>query len=312
MKLSLIIPVLNEEESLPILMEEIHSELSDFSSSDFEIILIDDGSKDSSWQVIAELSSKYPIIKGVRFQYNKGKATALAVGFDMADGDIVITMDADLQDNPAEIKPLMEMIESGYDLISGWKKKRHDPWHKTIPSKLFNWVTSKVAGVNLHDFNCGLKAYNKIVVKNVKLYGDFHRYIPVMAHWMGFKVGEKIVEHRARQYGVSKYGVSRLFSGGLDLITLVFLNKWAVKPLHFFGLFGLCFSLIGTAILGYFGVEWIITKTLHVRPLMLMGGFSILMGIQFISLGLLGEMISGQSSKTEITPIAERLGDNNE
>jgi glycosyltransferase involved in cell wall biosynthesis len=313
MRLSIVIPVYNEEASLPELVHEIEQQLQAISLHDYELLFIDDGSTDSTWGVIEELSQNTSTsisshIRAWRLQYNCGKATALSLGFREAIGDVVITMDGDLQDNPQEIPALLQMIDDGLDLVSGWKQKRHDPWHKTMPSKVFNLVTSMVSGIRLHDFNCGLKAYKKSVVKSVLLYGDFHRYIPVMANWMGFKVGEKVVEHRPRVHGVSKYGISRLFSGGLDLLTLFFLHRWAVKPLHFFGLLGLVFGLAGSTILAYFGVEWVLKGQLHVRPLMLMGGFSMVMGIQFLSLGLLGEMITSQSNRDVRAPVASTCG----
>lgn len=307
MQLSLVIPAHNEEESLSELVSQIKEANSAMDVFQWEILFIDDGSTDSTWKEITRLSADCPNIRGFRFQSNMGKAAALALGFQEARGESVITMDADLQDNPAEIQPLLKMLEEGFDLVSGWKKKRHDPWHKTLPSKLFNLVVSKVAGIRLHDFNCGLKAYKKAVTKSVTLYGDFHRFIPVMAKWNGFCVGEKVVEHRARQHGVSKYGVSRLLSGFFDLVTLVFLHRWAVKPLHFFGGIGFLFALIGGSILGWFGIEWLIKGELHVRPLMLMGGFAMIMGIQFGSLGLIAEMISGASSMQKDFPIAEQI-----
>jgi glycosyltransferase involved in cell wall biosynthesis len=313
MELSLVIPAMNEEESLPLLLAEIHAELSDFKDDkgtayDWEVLLIDDGSSDNTWQVIKELEKKYPQISAWRFQANQGKAEALALGFREASGKFVITMDADLQDNPAEIKPLIAQLEEGFDLISGWKQKRFDPWHKTMPSKLFNLVTSLVAGVRLHDFNCGLKAYRQAVVKNVDVYGDFHRYIPVMAHWKGFRVSEKVVQHRARQYGKSKYGVSRLLSGFLDLLSLVFLHRWANKPLHFFGSIGMIFILLSSVILGYFGIEWLLTGALHVRPLLMLGGFSMIMGIQITSLGFLGEMLSRPGYEHRSFRVADSIG----
>jgi glycosyltransferase involved in cell wall biosynthesis len=215
MYLSIIIPVKDEAESLPELLAEIKAAFLP-AVQNIEVIAIDDGSRDNSWEVLQNLSSEHDFLKAVRFQYNCGKASALSLGFQLASGKYIATMDSDLQDNPAEIPEMLKMLENGSDLVSGWKKKRHDPWHKTIPSKLFNLTVSIVCRQRLHDFNCGLKAYKAEVAKSVQLYGDFHRFIPLMASWNGFKIAEKTVEHRARRHGISKYGVSRLVSGFLD------------------------------------------------------------------------------------------------
>lgn len=307
MDISIVIPVKDEAENIPALLNEIEDVLPKISAENSaEVLMIDDGSSDDTWKVLLAEKEKKPFLKGYRFQYNRGKADALALGFKEAQGDIVITMDGDLQDDPAELPALVAKINEGYDLVSGWKKKRHDPWHKTMPSKLFNLVTSIVAGSRLHDFNCGLKAYRKNVVKNVDLYGDFHRYIPVLARWMGFKITELPVNHRARTAGVSKYGASRLVSGFLDLLTLIFLQRYARKPLHFFGTVGLLFSLVGTGILGYFAVYWMVHGELHVRPLLVLGGTAVILGIQFISLGFLGEMLNKKSAR-EAFPLAEEF-----
>jgi hypothetical protein len=217
----------------------------------------------------------------------------------------VATLDGDLQDDPLEIPKMIKILEDGYDLVSGWKVRRLDPWHKTWPSKLFNLTVSIVCGQRLHDFNCGIKAYRSSVVRFIHLYGDYHRFIPVMAKWQGFRITEMPVAHRARIHGVSKYGVSRLVSGFLDLVSLMFMRSFASKPLHFFGLVGLIFMLVGFGISGYFGYEWFETGALHVRPLLLAGGFSLVMGVQFISLGLLGEMMNG--SKKQSYPVAESI-----
>lgn len=297
MDLSIIIPIKNEEENLPKLLAEIQDAISP-TGMGFEVIVVDDGSNDTSWDVLQDLSGTYSFLRAIRFQYNCGKAAALSQGFSMATGEFVVTMDGDLQDNPFEVPRMVDLLKSGFDLVSGWKTKRLDPWHKTWPSKLFNLVVSIVAGLRLHDFNCGLKAYRRVVVAHIPLYGDFHRFIPVMAKWRGFRVTEMAVEHRARIHGVSKYGVSRLVSGFLDLVTLVFLHKFAVKPLHFFGTMGLLFVLAGGSVLGYFGVEWLITQQLHVRPLMLIAGVLLMMGIQLGSLGLLGEMFNSKLRST--------------
>ena len=246
MDISIVIPFLDESESLPELTEWIRNVVTKNNFS-YEIIMIDDGSTDSSWQVVEELRNKNPCIKGIKFQRNYGKSAALNEGFRAAQGNVVITMDADLQDSPEEIPELRRMIlEDGYDLVSGWKKIRHDPWSKTIPSKFFNWFTTKVSKIKLHDFNCGLKAYKLKVVKSIEVYGEMHRYIPLLAKWSGFKkIGEKVVEHRARKYGRSKFGMTRLITGGLDLASIVFVGKYAKRPMHFFGTWGAFFSVLG-------------------------------------------------------------------
>jgi len=292
MNLSIIIPIKDEAESLPELFAEIKTAVSPC-CTDFEVIAIDDGSRDNSWEVLQDLSKEYDFLKAVKFQYNCGKAAALSYGFSVANGRYIATMDGDLQDNPAEIPEMLKMLEH-CDLVCGWKKKRHDPWHKTVPSKLFNLVVSIVCGQRLHDFNCGLKMYKAEVAKSVKLYGDFHRFIPLMASWNGYKIAEKVVEHRARRHGVSKYGVSRLVSGFLDLLTLMFLRKFSIKPLHFFGTLGLFMCLVSSCVFCYFGYEWILTGAVRVRPLLILAGFAFVSGIQFISLGLLGEMLNSK------------------
>ena len=304
MDLSLVIPVKDEAENLPLLMEEIQNALCALNKS-YEVIVIDDGSRDATWQVLVELSKKYNFLKAYRFQFNCGKAAGLSFGFSLAKGEFVATLDGDLQDDPREIPKMIDILNSGYDLVSGWKIKRLDPWHKTWPSKLFNLTVSMVCGKRLHDFNCGIKTYRRAVVKHIDLYGDYHRFIPVMAKWQGFRITEMPVEHRARIHGVSKYGVSRLVSGFLDLISLVFMQKFAGKPLHFFGVVGFIFILIGLGIGGYFAVEWIQTNALHVRPLLMLAGFSAVMGVQFVSLGLLAEMVN--SKKNVVYPVAETL-----
>jgi len=232
-------------------------------------------------------------MKIIRFRRNYGKSAALAVGFDKAQGAIVITMDADLQDDPAEIPSLKKRIEDGYDLVSGWKRKRKDPITKTIPSKFFNFVTSVLTGIKIHDFNCGLKAYRRDVVKTVKVYGELHRYVPVLAHWEGFRIGEMVVQHRARKYGKTKFGIGRFWRGFLDLLTALFTTRYLRRPLHLFGFWGLAAVVLGLAIDGWLAVEWYLNLTsLSNRPLFLGGILLIIVGIQFVSIGLLGEMIS--------------------
>lgn len=306
MDLSLVIPVKEESENLPELFKEIVSALAP-TGYEYEVIVIDDGSRDNTWEVIEGLAKEYPFIQAYRFQFNCGKAAGLSLGFSKAKGKYVATLDGDLQDDPLEIPKMIKILEEGYDLVSGWKIRRLDPWHKTWPSKLFNLTVSAVCGKRLHDFNCGIKAYRCAVVRFIDLYGDFHRFIPVMAKWQGFRITEMPVAHRARVHGVSKYGVSRLVSGFLDLLSLMFLKSFATKPLHFFGLLGLICILIGLGVTGYFAYEWIQLGALHVRPLLLAGGFALVMGVQFISLGLLGEMMHGNKKKTY--PVAESIGD---
>ncbi|MEO0473206.1 MAG: glycosyltransferase family 2 protein, partial [Bacteroidota bacterium] len=244
MDLSIVVPLFNEEESLPHLMKWI-DEVVQKMKLEYEVIMVDDGSTDTSWQVISELAVSYPVIHGIRFLHNNGKSAALQVGFQATQGEVVITMDADLQDSPEEIPELRRMIlEEGFDLVSGWKKKRHDPISKTIPSKFFNFCTRMVSGIhNLHDFNCGLKAYRKDVVKNIEVFGEMHRYIPVMAKWRGFsKIGEKVVQHQERKYGVTKFGLNRFINGFLDLITVTFTQRYLKRPMHFFGTWGVLFT----------------------------------------------------------------------
>lgn len=304
MDLSLVIPVKEESENLPELFKEIVAALAPTQMT-YEVIVIDDGSRDNTWEVIEQLSKEYDFLRAFRFQYNCGKAAGLSLGFSKATGKYIATLDGDLQDDPREVPKMIDILNNGYDLVSGWKIRRLDPWHKTWPSKLFNLTVSAVCGKRLHDFNCGIKAYRSAVVKHISLYGDYHRFIPVMAKWQGYKITEMPVEHRARVHGVSKYGVSRLVSGFLDLISLVFMQKFASKPLHFFGVIGLIFILIGLGIGSYFAVEWILLGALHVRPLLLLAGFSAVMGVQFVSLGLLAEMVNGK--KHTDYPIAEQI-----
>ena len=306
MDLSMVIPVKEESENLPDLLKEIVAAMAP-TGWEYEVIVVDDGSRDNTWEVLENLSKEYPFMHGYRFQFNCGKADALALGFSKAKGKYVATLDGDLQDDPLEIPKMVAILEEGYDLVSGWKKHRLDPWHKTMPSKLFNLTVSMVCGKRLHDFNCGIKAYRHSVVRYIELYGDYHRFIPVMAKWQGFRITEMPVAHRARVHGVSKYGISRLVSGFLDLVSLMFMRSFSTKPLHFFGLIGLVFMALGLGVCGYFGYEWFQTGAMHVRPLLLAGGFSLVMSVQFFSLGLLAEMLNGR--KRRIYPIAETFGE---
>ncbi len=297
MKLSIVVPLYNEHESLRELTEQIAAALAPL-GHEWEVVFVDDGSTDSSFEVLQALHRERPAqIHVYRFSRNYGKAAALSVGFEKAAGDVIITMDADLQDDPAAIADMLKKLDEGFDLVSGWKKKRHDPLEKRLPSKLFNFVVSLMSGVWLHDFNCGFKAYRAHVAKGLDVYGERHRFLPALAHWDRFRVAEVVVPHRARKHGKSKYGLSRYYKGMLDLVTLVFLRDYLQRPLHFFGLLGVLFMLAGGGVLGYFGVEWIITRQMHIRPLVLLGVGSVIMGIQFVSIGLLGEMISNAAPR---------------
>ena len=297
MNISVVIPLLNEEESLPELTAWI-KRVVDAHNFSYEIILIDDGSTDGSWQVIEKLSAENEYIKGIKFRRNYGKSAALNEGFKATQGDVVITMDADLQDSPDEIPELYRMIrEEGYDLVSGWKKKRHDPvFTKNLPSKLFNAVTRRMSGIpNLHDFNCGLKAYDKSVVKNIEVYGEMHRFIPVMAKWAGFtKIGEKVVEHQARKYGTSKFGMSRFINGFLDLLSITFVGRFGKKPMHFFGSMGMISFLIGFGILLYLSFAKLYWNEYEIatRPLFFLGILMAIIGTQLFLAGFLAELIS--------------------
>lgn len=301
MKLSIVIPLFNEHESLTPLCESIASVLNRAGYS-YEIVFVDDGSKDGSFDVIKKLKTTYgDKIRAIRFTRNYGKAAALAVGIAAAAGEVIITMDADLQDDPAAIPAMLAKLDEGWDVVSGWKKKRYDPLVFTLPSKIWNAVTSVIAGIRLHDFNCGFKAYAGPVAKSLEIYGERHRYLPVLAHWDGYRVTEIVVPHHARKFGKSKYGFSKFFKGIFDLLTLLFLRKYMKNPLHFFGILGGLVSLAGFAILGYFAVLWGITHELHIRPLMLGAIGAVIMGIQFISIGLVGEMITHSAPRNTYT-----------
>lgn len=311
MDISIIIPFLDESESLPELAEWIQRVASQNHLS-YEILMIDDGSTDNSWQVVEELRKKNPCIKGIKFQRNYGKSAALNEGFRAAQGDVVITMDADLQDSPEEIPELRRMIlEDGYDIVSGWKKTRHDPLSKTIPSKFFNWFTTKVSKIKLHDFNCGLKAYKLKVVKGIEVYGEMHRYIPLIAKWSGFKkIGEKAVEHRPRKYGKSKFGMSRLITGGLDLASIVFVGKYAKRPMHFFGTWGAFAFILGLIIFLYLTIsKFFFDRTgLTQRPLFFFAIVAMIIGTQLFVTGFVAELISRNAPGRNSYLIEEKLG----
>ncbi len=296
---SVVIPLYNEEDSLKELYQQLRSVLQR-SNYRYELVFVDDGSTDRSFQNLLDLRRNDQRIKIIRFRRNFGKSAALAVGFEKALGTYVVTMDADLQDDPAEIPSLIKKLEDGHDLVSGWKKVRKDPVTKTIPSKFFNFVTRVMTGIRIHDFNCGLKAYRNEVVKTVNVYGELHRYIPVLAHNAGFKVTEMIVRHRPRKFGRTKFGIGRFWKGYLDLVTVLFTTRYFRRPLHLFGFWGMVLVLAGLAIDGWLAVEWFMGRTaLSNRPLFLGGILSIIVGIQFVSIGLLGEMISKSRRTTE-------------
>lgn len=300
MDISLVIPLFNEEESLPELAAWIERVTAEHKLS-YEIIFVDDGSTDDSWNVIMRLRAANPHIKGIKFQRNYGKSAALNEGFRAAQGEVVITMDADLQDSPDEIPELRRMIiEDKYDLVSGWKKKRYDnKLTKNLPSKLFNAAARQMSKIKLHDFNCGLKSYRNKVVKSIEVYGEMHRYVPVLAKWAGFRrIGEKVVEHRARKYGVTKFGWTRFINGFLDLMTIFFMGKFGKRPMHFFGLWGSVFFLIGIAFSIYLAVSKIIDFSYPItnRPGFYMALTSIIIGMQLFLAGFIGELISRNAS----------------
>ncbi len=289
---SVVIPLYNEEGSITELNNELRSVLGGMGVP-YEIVFVDDGSTDKSFQILREIYRSNKRIKIVRFRRNFGKSAALAMGFKRAQGSIIITMDGDLQDDPTEIPHLVREIKKGFDVISGWKRKRKDPLAKIIPSKLFNTVVRVVTGIRIHDFNCGLKAYRAEAAKNLKVYGELHRFLPVLAHWQGFRVGEKTVNHRPRKFGRTKFGIGRFFKGFLDFLTVLFTTRYAARPLHLFGTIGLLSLLTGFVIDAYLTVRWFLGQiTLSNRPLLLAGFLLIIVGVQFIAIGLLGEMIT--------------------
>jgi glycosyltransferase involved in cell wall biosynthesis len=312
MDLSIVIPLLNEEESLPELCAWIEKVITANNLS-YEIIMIDDGSTDKSWQVINQLRSGNSNIRGIKFQRNYGKSAALNEGFKAAQGDVVITMDADMQDSPDEIPGLRQMIiDGGFDLVSGWKKKRYDnTFTKNIPSKLFNAAARRMSKIKLHDFNCGLKAYKKKVIKSIEVYGEMHRYIPVLAKWAGFRnVGEKVVEHRARKYGITKFGWTRFINGFLDLVTIFFVGKFGKRPMHFFGLWGTVCFLAGLGISIYLIVSKLIDFDYAItnRPSFYIALAVMIIGSQLFLAGFIGELISRNSPERNSYLIEEKLG----
>lgn len=303
--ISVVVPLYNEEESLPELVEWIEKVMNE-NNFTYEVLLIDDGSTDRSWEVVEELSKSHPFIHGISFLRNYGKSAALYTGFEAAQGDVVITMDADLQDSPNEIPELYRMIvEDKYDLVSGWKQKRYDPIGKRLPSKFFNATARFVSGIKLNDFNCGLKAYRRRVIKSIEVYGEMHRYIPVLAKQAGFKrIGEKVVAHQARKYGISKFGWERFIHGFLDLLSVVFVSKFGKKPMHFFGTLGIFTFLVGGVLTAIMigGKIYKLAHHLHVRevtdqPLFFVSLILLVIGVQLFLTGFLGELVSRSSSE---------------
>lgn len=306
MEISVVVPLFDEGQSLPELVEKIGHVLEGVS---FELILVDDGSEDNSWEVIKEIRSKYKWIRGISFQRNYGKSTALQAGFDIVKGRYIVTLDADLQDDPEEILSMIDKLKSGYDLVSGWKKERKDPLSKVIPSKFFNAVTRWVTGIKLNDFNCGLKAYKKEVVEKIHLYGELHRYVPLLAKWEGYdQIGEKIVTHHPRKYGRTKFGLSRFMHGFLDLLTLVFVNNYMNRPMHFFGSVGVLLLILGGIINLYLAyIKIIHDAALANRPLLFLGILLVVIGVQFFSIGFLGDMINKGQVRTRKPNIRDRI-----
>lgn len=316
MDISVVVPLYNEEESLPELVSWIRRVMDEHKFS-FEIVLVDDGSNDSSWAVIEDLSGQYTFIKGIKFRRNYGKSAALHTAFQVVKGDVVITMDADLQDSPDEIPELFRMIkEDGYHLVSGWKKKRYDPISKTIPSKLFNRTVRIFTGIKLHDFNCGLKAYRREVIKSIEIFGEMHRYIPVLAKQAGFKrIGEKVVQHQERKYGVTKFGLERFINGFLDLFTVIFVSRFGKKPMHLFGTLGTLMFLIGGGI-----AIWIVSSKLYAQfhqlkyrmvtdqPLFYIALVMAIIGVQLFMAGFLGELVSRSSADRNHYLIEKEIG----
>ena len=312
MDISLVIPLKDEEESLPELSEWI-SRVMNANNYSYEIIFVDDGSTDNSWNIIEELRNKNPNIKGIKFQRNYGKSVGLNEGFRAAQGDVVITMDADLQDSPDEIPELRRMIiENGFDLVSGWKKKRYDnALTKNIPSKFYNAATRWMSGIKLHDFNCGLKAYRKNVVKSIEVYGEMHRYTPVLAKWSGFKkIGEKVVTHQARKYGISKFGISRFVNGPLDLASIIFVGKYGKRPMHFFGLLGSIFFIIGIGLSVFLVIKKFVDpeSTLTDKPGFYIALTTTIIGVQLFLSGFIGELISRNAPGRNSYLIEKKVG----
>jgi dolichol-phosphate mannosyltransferase len=298
--LSIIVPILDEAASLPQLLREL-ARVAEAERYELQIILIDDGSTDNTWPVIRQAAADDPRVLGVRFRRNFGKAAALSAGFQAAEGERIVTLDGDLQDDPAEIRRLLAKLDEGFDVVSGWKRERHDPWHKVLPSRVFNWLVSHLTGVYLHDHNCGLKAFRREVMHEIRLYGELHRFVPVLAAAKGFRTAEVVVQHRPRRFGRSKYGVSRLTKGLLDLLTVKFLVGYGQRPQHLLGTAGLCAFLLGAVGMAYLALRWTFSRVndlpqddvhLHETAALYYSLALFLIGAQFLSIGLLGEMIA--------------------
>jgi glycosyltransferase involved in cell wall biosynthesis len=310
--ISVVVPLYNEEESLPELYSWI-KRVMDENKFSFEVVFVDDGSKDNSWKVIEKLHAQDPNAKGIKFQRNYGKSAALQKGFEAVLGRVVITMDADLQDSPDEIPELYRMItEEDLDVVSGWKKKRYDPVTKTIPTKLYNWAARRITGIHLHDFNCGLKAYKNVVVKSIEVYGDMHRYIPPLAKYAGFnKIGEKVVQHQARKYGTTKFGLNRFINGPLDLLSVAFIGKFAKKPMHLFGAIGMIMFIIGFGFSFYLIIDKIFIdqmgKLISSRTEFYIALAAMIMGVQFFLAGFVAELIGRNSSQRNVYLVEKTL-----
>lgn len=315
MDISVIVPLYNEDESLPELTAWIERvmETNRFS---YEVVMIDDGSNDSSWEVIKNLSQKNKHIRAIKFRRNYGKSAALHCGFQLAEGDVVITMDADMQDSPDEIPELYKMVtEQDYDLVSGWKKKRYDPISKTIPTKIYNATARKFSGLKLHDFNCGLKAYKNKVVKNIEVYGEMHRYIPILAKQAGFsRIGEKVVQHRARKYGITKFGLSRFVNGFLDLLSISFITRFSKKPMHLFGALGTLLFIIGFCSLGWLGIDKLICLTRGIKaalitdsPYFYIALTAMILGTQLFLAGFIAELVSRSATDRNVYLIEKTI-----
>lgn len=307
--MSLVIPGLNEAASLPELTRRLHEALAEH---DYEIIFIDDGSKDDSWKIICRLHREDARVRGLCMRANFGKAAALSAGFDRARGEIVVMMDADLQDDPSDLPIFFSKLDDGFDVVVGWKKKRFDPLNRRVLSRIFNGMAGLVTGVHLHDMNCGFKAFRRAVVTSVPVYGDLFRFIPVLAQWKGFKVGEVVVTHHQRRYGSSRYGLERILRGMFDLLSVVFITRYLRRPMHLFGLLGMISTSIGIGLCAYLAVLWLQGYPIGTRPLLILGVLLIVIGVQFFSLGLLGEFLTFQDHhrrEHDAPPLREVIGD---
>jgi glycosyltransferase involved in cell wall biosynthesis len=313
--ISIVVPLYNEAESLPELLKWIKQVMED-NKFTYEVILVDDGSNDGSWPVIEEIAKENPAVRGIKFRRNYGKSAALHCAFQASKGDVVITMDAALQDSPDEIPGLYQMIGEGYDLISGWKKKRYDnTFTKNLPSRLYNWTARRFSGINIHDFNCGLKAYRRDVVKSIEVYGEMHRYIPFIAKKAGFKaIGEKVVQHRKRQYGVTKFGLERFINGYLDLLTISFISRFGRRPMHFFGTMGTVMFMLGFGMATFLGIDKLIAVARHIpaklvtqSPYFYIGLTAMIIGTQLFMAGFLGELVSRTSADRNVYHIEKEI-----